>query len=82
MKAVPLYEDNKSTIKMINQGSPISPKTKHINVRYYFIKERITNGEISLEYKPTEEMLADLLTKPLQGEKFKKLRSQLCNLNV
>ena len=47
-----------------------SKRTKHINVRYYFIKDRIDKGEINVIYCPTEMMIADYFTKPLQGLLF------------
>jgi hypothetical protein len=40
-------------------------------VRYFFIKDRIEQGDIALEYLPTAKMIADMLTKPLQGEHFR-----------
>ena len=50
-------------------------KSRHIDVRYFFIKDRIKSGNIDLQYCPTEVMLADFFTKPLQGKQFKLLRS-------
>ena len=50
-------------------------KSRHIDVRYFFIKDRIKSGDIDLQYCPTEVMLADFFTKPLQGKQFKLLRS-------
>ncbi len=64
---------------MIENGKSTSDRTRHINVRYYFIKDRIDSGEIKLEYIPTEEMAADTLTKPLVGTKFKELKAKLLN---
>ena len=52
-------------------------RTRHINVRYFFTKDQVESGELVIEYLPTEEMLADLLTKPLQGALFRRLRNQL-----
>ena len=66
-----------STIRMAENGSSASRRTRHINVRYFFIKERIDSGEIRVSYLPTEEMIADLLTKPIQGKLFAKLRDRL-----
>ena len=43
------------------------------------MKDRIDSGEINVEYMPTDEMIADMLTKPLQGEKFRMLRAKLMN---
>ena len=75
-----LYQDNQSTLKLIERGRSTAEATRHINVRYYFITDRIGAGEIETEYLPTESMLADLLTKPLQGALFEKFVSEILNL--
>jgi hypothetical protein len=77
-----LYQDNMSTIAMINNGSSKSSRTRHINIRHFWMKERVDMGELSIVYLPTDDMIADILTKPLQGEKFLKLRELLLNLVV
>jgi hypothetical protein len=51
----------------------------YINIRFFFIKDKIDNGELVVEHMPTEDMIADILTKPLQGELFRKLRAKLLN---
>ena len=43
------------------------------------MKERVDLGELEIEYVPTDDMVADILTKPLQGEKFQALRRNLLN---
>ena len=45
-----------------------------MDIRYFFIKDRLDVESIKVEYCPTEEMLADFFTKPLQGNLFRKLR--------
>jgi hypothetical protein len=50
-------------------------RARHIPIRYYWLKERIVNKEINITHIPTEDMLADLLTKPLQGSTFHRLSS-------
>ena len=52
----------------------ISPRTKHISIRYFFVKDRVDKGEMSIEYFPTGIMLADYFTTPLQGSLFNKFR--------
>ena len=77
-----MYQDNKSAILLETNGARSSSKrTKHINIRYYFIADRIKKGELKVEYCPTCTMLADFFTKPLQGKLFIKLRSQILNLH-
>ena len=77
VKPIRFYQDNMSTIRMAESGASASRRTRHINVRYFFIKERIDDGEIKLSYLPTKEMIADLMTKPIQGKLFVKLRNRL-----
>ena len=79
ISAANVYQDNTSTITLAEKGRSTSERTRHVNVRYFFIKDRISAGEIKITYLPTTEMAADLLTKPLQGELFRKLRAKLLN---
>jgi hypothetical protein len=65
-----LYQDNKSTILIAEKGKGTFKRTKHIKVRYFWIHELITNGELRLDYIPTGNMIADILTKPLTGHLF------------
>ena len=68
-----VYQDNKSSILLEKNGKASSSKrTKHINIRYFFITDRISQGEMSVEWCPTGDMIADFATKPLQGAMFKK----------
>ena len=49
-------------------------KSRHISIRYFFIKDRTITENIKIRHCPTLEMLADFLTKPLQGALFRKFR--------
>lgn len=70
------YCDNKSTIAIAHD--PVNhQKTKHIDVRYYWLREQVNDGLFILNYIPTTDMLADLLTKALPGPAVQRLRSQL-----
>ena len=71
---------SKSTIILAERGKNHSPRTKHIAVRYFFIKDRIEHGDIALKYLPTAKMIADMLTKPLKGEHFRTLRAALMGM--
>ena len=76
-----LYQDNTSAISMETNGKLSSSKrTKHINIRYFFIQDRVANGEIALKYCPTDQMLADYFTKPLQGAKFIQFRDMILGI--
>ena len=68
-----IYEDNQSAICLANgQGSK---RSKHIDIKYHFIQDKISNGEIIIQYCDTNEMIADIFTKPLAKDKFNKLRA-------
>jgi hypothetical protein len=79
MPAAIIYQDNQGTIASIMKGRPASDRSRHVSVRYFWLKERIDSGEVDIQYLPTGEMVADLLTKPLQGDKFRELRDKLLN---
>ena len=70
-----IYQDNKSVILIESNGrNSCTGNSRHIDVRYFFVKDRIDKGEVKVEYLPTELMLADYFTKPLQGELFRTLQ--------
>jgi hypothetical protein len=71
-------QDNQSTMRLAENGKASSGKgTRHINIRYYFITDRIARKEVAIQYCPTKEMVADYFTKPLQGVLFYKFRDQI-----
>ena len=67
--ATRLNEDNKSCIEMA-KNPKFHARTKHIDIRYHFVRESIENKDIELVYCKSEDMLADIFTKPLPGPKF------------
>jgi hypothetical protein len=73
-----LNQDNQSTIKLSDNGKASSGKgTRHINIRYSFITDRIAREEVAIQYCPTKDMVADYFTKPLQGGLFYKFCDQI-----
>ena len=66
-------EENQSCIKMAT-GIKFSPRTKHIALKYHHFISHVKSGRVVIHYRPTEEQLADLLTKPLSNEAFFTLR--------
>ena len=69
-----LHEDNMSLIHAIRKGDISSDRTRHIRIRKLFTKEFVESGKFKLEHCPTEDMIADILTKPLQGALFERQR--------
>jgi hypothetical protein len=67
-----LNQDNMSTIRMIINGKSSSERTRHIEARFFFAHDRLSKKELVLKHCPDPEMVADLLTKPLQGSLFQK----------
>ena len=59
-----IYEDNQSTISM-TRNPQFHGRSKHIAIKYHFIREHVSNGTVRLEYCPTKDMIADMLTKGL-----------------
>jgi hypothetical protein len=69
------YQDDQSTNRFEKNGRKSSgPNSRHIDIRYFFIKDRLELDGIDVQYFPTEQMLADFFTKPLQGSLFRKFR--------
>lgn len=77
-----LYQDNKSSILLEKNGKASSGRrTKHINIRYFFITDRVAQGEVSIVWCPTGDMIADYATKPLQGALFKRFRDLIMGVS-
>jgi len=71
-----VYEDNQGAIAMAQ--NPVMHKTaKHIAIKQHFIREKVLNGDVRLEYVSTDKMIADALTKSLSKVIFLRLRSLL-----
>ena len=65
---VKLLIDNQSAMSLAKNAT-FHDRTKHIAIRHHYIREKVDEGEIILEYLPTAEQVADVLTKPLSREK-------------
>ena len=76
-----LYQDNMNAMLLEKNGNKYSTKnTKQINVRYYFIKDRVETRDVVIEHCLTGKMLGDHFTKPLQGALFRKFRAEIMNI--
>ena len=77
-----LYQDNTSAIALEENGKmSSSQRTRHINIRYFFIKDKVEKDEITIVYCPTEDMVADYFTKPLQGAQFRRFRDMIMGVS-
>jgi hypothetical protein len=77
------YQDNISMQLLMKNGQFSSgKKTKHIKAKFFYIKDKVDDGNMQVIDCPTEEMWANVLTKPLQGMVFKKMRAQLMNYTI
>jgi hypothetical protein len=79
-KQVPLLCDNENAMKLTN--NPVQhQRTKHIDVRYHFIRDHQQKGDICIGNVGTDDQLTDIFTKPLDDKRFCKLRNELNILN-
>jgi hypothetical protein len=69
-----LYQDSKSASLLETNGKKSSGKrTLALNIRYFFLTDQVEKGNVTIAYcGPTDDMVGDFHTKPLQGEKFQK----------
>ena len=70
-----IYEDNEAAIHLVKNGKSNSDRKKHIALRHFFVKQYFEDGTSNIVHCPTEDMIADILTKPLQRQQFFKLRA-------
>lgn len=68
-KGITVKMDSELAIRLA-KNPEYHAKTKHIHIRYHFIREKIRSGEITIKWVPTREMMADCITKPLPREAF------------
>jgi hypothetical protein len=75
-----LYQDNQGAATCLEKGGSTAPASRHVSIRYFWLRDVIEEGLVSVEWIPTEKMVADGLTKPLQGSKFNEFRRALNNM--
>ena len=73
---VALLCDSTSAVS-VAKNPVLHSTTKHIEVRYHFLRDNVEKGNISLSYVPTQDQLADIFTKPLDQVTFTRLRGEL-----
>jgi hypothetical protein len=70
-----IYQDNTSSMKLQENGKASSGKQmRHFDIKYLYVTDLVGRKEVNIEYCSTDEMLADYMTKPLVGNKFKLFR--------
>jgi hypothetical protein len=75
-KGTTIFCDNSSTIKL-SKNPVLHGRSKHIDVRFHFLRDLTREGAVELVYCGTQEQLADIMTKPLPLAAFQKFRNQL-----
>ena len=78
---IPIFCDNNSAISISN-NPVMHSKTKHIEIRYHFLKDHVEKGNITLLRVPTEDNVADILTKALEAKRFAYLRGEMGMLEI
>jgi uncharacterized membrane protein YciS (DUF1049 family) len=73
---IPIHCDNTSAIS-VSKNPVFHSKTKHIPIKYHFLREQVTNQIVQVHYIPTTEQIADIFTKPLAKTPFEYLRQKL-----
>jgi len=70
-----LFQDNRSAILLeSNERKSASKRSRHLNIRYFFITDQKEKGNINIEFCPTDHMIGDYMTEPLHGKKFQSFR--------
>ena len=75
-RPIPIFADNISSIKLA-KNPVFHARTKHIEVHYHFVREKVLEGKIDLVYIPTHQQVADIFTKALPRDSFENFRALL-----
>lgn len=77
-----LNQDNMAAMQMeMNGFLSRGKKSRHVDIRFFFIKDRVERGEIDIGFCGTDDIIADYLTKPLQGSKFFRFRDAILGIS-
>ena len=77
---IAVLQDNQSTVRLVENGRPTSELSRHIRIGYFWLHDLLVKKIIRLIYCPTENMIADLMTKPLQGSLFRTMRDRVMGI--
>jgi hypothetical protein len=78
LNCIVVYNDNQSAHRLLENREHCHKRTKHIDIRYHFVKDLVQNNFVNVKYLNTELMFADVLTKPLSKCKHVKFIYELC----
>ncbi|XP_045027096.1 secreted RxLR effector protein 161-like [Daphnia magna] len=73
---IPLYCDNQEAVRL-TYNAEFHQRTKHVLTRYHYIRQKVSEGKIEVKYIPTNDQLADILTKALPSPKFTMMREKI-----
>jgi hypothetical protein len=83
MRPSVVHQDNQSAMLLeANERGSSSKRTRHMNIRYFFVADCQERNQIILTYCPTDEMIGDFFTKPLGGAKFRRFQNIIMNCDV
>jgi hypothetical protein len=71
-----VFEDNSGAIE-IARLPKMRPRTKHLNIKYHHFRDQVARGRITIQFVPTEDQIADMLTKPVSIERLVRFRKKL-----
>ena len=71
-----IYEDNRGAIEL-SKNAKFHDRTKHIDISFHFVREKVTGQTVNVECCQTEEMIADIMTKPVSKVKFETFKAML-----
>ena len=77
-----VYQDNESAILLETNGmKSVGKRSRHIDIKYFFVTDKVKGKELRIMHCPTDEMIADFYTKPLQGSAFNKHRNSILGID-
>ena len=77
VKSALVYQDNLSAMQLAINGDLPTGKSKHIEIRYYLLKNYIDNWKFEIKHQTSYNMIAEILTNPIQGEQFRRHRKNV-----
>jgi hypothetical protein len=72
-----VFDDNQAVVSIAHSGVDYKGRMRHLDVSKFYIQELVVSGELRVEFIPTTEQTADILTKPLDRLEFKRLRAKM-----